>query len=145
MTELAKYRLTASVVVQDENECILLVSEADQQVYGKLNLPGGHVDKGENVVTCAIRECVEETGLTPVLFGLLGVYTNKSGINIVFLGTTNETLTTPGEDILECNWLSPSDIANLADNQILHPRKLRSIVSEVQSGLSHPMDIIKVL
>ncbi len=68
MTEAARYRLAASVVVQDADGRILVVSEADRRICGKINLPGGHVDPGEELATSAVRECAEETGLTPVLF-----------------------------------------------------------------------------
>jgi 8-oxo-dGTP diphosphatase len=41
---------------------------------GKWVLPGGYVDRGEEVTAAAIRETEEECGLTTRIVGLLGVY-----------------------------------------------------------------------
>ncbi len=49
------------VVIREEK--YLLVQEKNPKVYGKWNLPGGYVDKGETLEQAAIREAREEVGL----------------------------------------------------------------------------------
>lgn len=145
MTEPAKYRLAASVVVQDPDGRILLAREADPRVHGKINLPGGHVDPGEIVSDCALRELQKETGLPTILSGLLGVYINSGGVNVVSAGKADTTHTIPGEDIFECCWMLPEEIRNLPDVGILRPGKMGIIVSDSQSGRILPLDVIRAL
>lgn len=60
-----------NVVVQNERGEVLLTRRADN---GYWCLPGGHVDFGETVRECALREAYEETGLHVELVRLTGVY-----------------------------------------------------------------------
>lgn len=48
------------VIKKDGN--YLLVQERQPKVYGKWNLPAGHVDKDETIEQAAVREAKEETG-----------------------------------------------------------------------------------
>jgi len=71
-------KLTADMIVENDREEILLI-ERKNPPYGWA-LPGGFVDYGEKVENAAIRELVEETGISVTLdkVGLLGVYSDPS-------------------------------------------------------------------
>lgn len=52
---------------------ILLIKRISQHGDGTYSVPGGHIDFGESLEQCAIREVLEETGLAvsdPVLLGV---------------------------------------------------------------------------
>ena len=145
MAEPSTYRLAASMVVRDADGRVLVVREGDRRVRGKINLPGGHMDPGESAIECAVRELHEETGLSAEVLGLVGVYTNAGGVNVVFLGCAKATDTTPGDDILACEWLSSEAIAALPDEQFLRPKKFRRIVADVLNDRAFPTDVIQRL
>lgn len=65
---------TVDVVIHVAGRGIVLV-ERKNPPHGWA-LPGGFVDYGETCETAAVREAKEETGLSVVLTGLLGVYSD---------------------------------------------------------------------
>src|SRR5215813_10815651 len=71
------YYLSHKVVagtIPTEAGRIVLTRRAINPARGKWTFPGGYVDWGEPVEAAAIRETLEETGLTVELGGLIGVY-----------------------------------------------------------------------
>jgi 8-oxo-dGTP diphosphatase len=78
--ELTKYREAARAIVFDENKLIALL-HATKNFYYKL--PGGGVEKGEDVKTALERECKEEIGCEVEVLGELGSiveYRKKYGL-----------------------------------------------------------------
>jgi 8-oxo-dGTP pyrophosphatase MutT (NUDIX family) len=61
----------ANAIVLNERGEVLLIQRSDN---GRWCLPGGHVDYGETVAQCAVREAYEETGLQVAVERLSGVY-----------------------------------------------------------------------
>ncbi|WP_329614912.1 NUDIX domain-containing protein [Streptomyces brevispora] len=66
-----------NLLVIDDNGAILLQRRRDT---GQWALPGGAQDIGETAAQCAVRECLEETGIIAEVTGFLGVYTNPNHI-----------------------------------------------------------------
>src|SRR5262249_13810566 len=67
----------SNLLVVDETGAILLQRRRDT---GQWALPGGAQDIGETAAECAVRECLEETGIIAEITGFLGVYTNPNHI-----------------------------------------------------------------
>lgn len=62
----------ASVILHDDRGRVLLQHRMDLDVWG---LPGGILEIGEDILTCARRELLEETGLIAGELRLVGLYT----------------------------------------------------------------------
>ena len=67
-------KVSAGVRIEQENR-LLLVQRGIEPWYGKWYMPAGFVEVDEEPENAAIREAMEETGLTVKLDGLAGVYT----------------------------------------------------------------------
>lgn len=63
MTDKKYPRVGVAVIIQDEETKILLGLRKISHGAGTWGLPGGHLEWGESVADCAIREVLEETGL----------------------------------------------------------------------------------
>lgn len=50
--------------IQNGNK-VLLINKKRGLGHGKVNAPGGRIDRGEQAVDAAVRECVEEVGVEP--------------------------------------------------------------------------------
>jgi ADP-ribose pyrophosphatase YjhB (NUDIX family) len=68
---------SVNVVVTNDARDILLIRRTDN---GNWALPGGAVDLGESLLQAAVRETVEETGVTCEITGLSGIYTDPGHI-----------------------------------------------------------------
>jgi 8-oxo-dGTP diphosphatase len=60
-----KPRVGVACIVQ-KDEKILLGQRKGSHAVGCWGFPGGHLEFGESVESCAARELLEETGLTPL-------------------------------------------------------------------------------
>ena len=68
---------SANVIVDDGRDHLLLIQRSDN---GNWALPGGAMDLGETIVDAAVREVLEETGVTCRVTGLVGIYTNPNHV-----------------------------------------------------------------
>ncbi|MFI7230618.1 NUDIX hydrolase [Nonomuraea angiospora] len=64
---------SVNVVVTNEAGEVLLIRRSDN---GNWALPGGAIDLGESIPQAAIRETLEETGITCEITGLVGTYSD---------------------------------------------------------------------
>jgi ADP-ribose pyrophosphatase YjhB (NUDIX family) len=65
-------RAAASAAVF-RNRQVLLVERGKGALAGLWSLPGGHIEPGETAAAAALREVMEETGITAELLGLADV------------------------------------------------------------------------
>ena len=108
---------------------------------GKWDLPKGKLDEGEDLEACAIREIQEETGLRSLkleaplavtyhTYRQQGEHVIKESHWYLVKGEKSEPLSPQlDEDIDQCVWVRPQDVARLMDNT--HA----SIADVVRTGL----------
>lgn len=134
---------SANVVVVNEVGDILLIRRADNDNWA---LPGGAMDLGESLPDAAIRETVEETGITVELTGLVGIYTDprhvilytsngevRQEFSVVFTARPVGGQPRPSDESREVRWVSPGSIASLAMD-----RSMRMRVEHFLAGPEQP-------
>lgn len=69
--------VAATAFVQDEQGCVLLQRRTDNNLWA---LPGGAQDVGETLAETAVREVLEETGITVEVIDIVGIYSNPNHV-----------------------------------------------------------------
>jgi 8-oxo-dGTP pyrophosphatase MutT (NUDIX family) len=101
----------AGSAILDAEGRVLLV----HQTYGERlwEVPGGVVAPGESAWDAAVRECGEETGVTPVLPELSGIYYRSASDSYVFIFRALGVTGTPvpdGQEVDEVRYFHLEDI-----------------------------------
>ena len=105
-------KVAVGTIICNDCDHIVLVRRAIQPGYGKWVFPGGFVDRGEAVLTAAVREAREEAGVDIRIDRLLNVYSyaGLAPVIIVYVATmTGGTLVCDDEG-LEVQFFAPDDI-----------------------------------
>lgn len=90
---------------------ILLVRRGRPPFRGHWALPGGFVEVNESVEQAVLRELEEETGLRPVRYRFLGVYSRPGrdprgpSASVAFLMRGRPSSPRGGSDAREASWL----------------------------------------
>jgi len=111
-------KVAAAVIVEREGK-ILLVRRVNGPEEGKWSLPAGFVDGGEDPQSAAVRECLEETGLSVRILGLFDLiygleHPRGAGIVIVYRAEVQAGTLTPGDDAAEAAFFAASALPPLA-------------------------------
>lgn len=104
---------TVDVIVHDPQRGIVLVLRRNEP-HGWA-LPGGFIDYGESAEMAAVREVQEETGLSVVLDGLVGVYSEPGRdprhhtLSVVYAAHVDADAAAPcaGDDAAEARFFAP--------------------------------------
>ena len=128
----------SNLLVVDETGVILLQRRRDT---GQWALPGGAQDIGETAAQCAVRECLEETGILAEVTGFLGVYTNPAHIVAYsdgeirqqyensYIGRPVGGQPTVNDEADDVRWVAPADL----DALDIHP-SMRQQIDDYLSG-----------
>ena len=114
------FMVAGTMVVQDENGRILLQQRSDFDFWG---LPGGALERDEDIETCARRELFEETGLHVGALRLIGVYSHPKydvlypngdqiqQFNVCFVGqVTGGAMQVDGEETVAQRFFAPNEL-----------------------------------
>ena len=103
-------KVVAGTIPEQEGR-VLLTRRSINPGRGLWTFPGGFVDFGEAVTDAAVRETLEETGLTVSLTGLLNVYSYPgSPVIIVYTARVTGGTLTPCAENDRLEWLTPAEI-----------------------------------
>lgn len=133
----------ATVVERDGKFLMVKEKDGDQIVY---NQPAGHLDPGEDIISAAIRETLEETAWRVDIIGFLGIAQYSPNAEHTYLRSsfiahpleqTNQAL---DADIIQAEWLSHDELKAMRD-QLRSPLVLATI-EQYLSGNHYPLDAV---
>jgi 8-oxo-dGTP pyrophosphatase MutT (NUDIX family) len=123
---------SVNVVVTNDDGDILLIRRTDNNNWA---LPGGAMDLGESAAQAAVRETEEETGITPEITGLVGIYTDprhvihytsndevRQEFSIVLTGRPVSGRPTPSDESSEVRWVPAAEIGGYAMDRAMRKR-----------------------
>jgi ADP-ribose pyrophosphatase YjhB (NUDIX family) len=82
-------KVAVGTIIRAADDQLVLVRRAIEPGYGLWVFPGGYVDRGEEIMSAAIREAREESGLEIRIDSLVNIYSygGRSPIIIVYAAT----------------------------------------------------------
>jgi len=118
----------SKVLIFNKNDEILLLKRADKQQ--NWDLPGGHVQKGENFVDGAKRETKEETNLD--ISGLQVVKTDKKGKIVKYFKAIkhNGQISLDPEEHTDYKWVKIEDL-----DQYTIIKRMKSVIKDEMKAL----------
>lgn len=125
--------MAAVALIWNNNE-FLLIKRADQEGdpwSGQMALPGGHREPGESCEETAIRETMEETGLSISVKKSLGIYHTLNGHVSVsaFECTSDSRDVSPDGEVAEFFWV---DL-----NRLIHENERYTYSGHIIFGLTY--------
>ena len=109
----------AAAVLVKKDERVLLVRQVNEPARGMWTLPAGFVDAGEDPARAAERECLEETGLTVHVTGILDIIAGRehargADIVIVYHAQVVGGVLQARDDADQADWFPLTDLPPLA-------------------------------
>jgi ADP-ribose pyrophosphatase YjhB (NUDIX family) len=105
-------KVAVGTIIRTGDSRVVLVRRAIEPGYGLWVFPGGYVDRGEAVMTAAVREAREEAGLDVELDGLVNIYSypGRPMIIIVYTATIVGGELAVDDECLEARLFAPEEI-----------------------------------
>ena len=137
--------VTCSVMLERDDH-LLLVQEAAPAIYGKWNQPAGHLDPGETLFECAVREAREESGYVVELTALQAIYNettpDRQRINFCFRAKPcGEAGPVDPSEILSTRWFHKDELQHVPAAQLRHQIAAQRIADWL-AGKTAPLALI---
>lgn len=123
---------SVNVIVTDDAGRLLMICRTDN---GNWAIPGGAIDLGESLVSAAVRETLEETGITCAVTGISGIYTDpkhlihytsndevRQEFSIVVTARPVSGSPTPSSESSEVHWIDPDALDGLQMDRSMRMR-----------------------
>ncbi|GAA1290376.1 NUDIX hydrolase [Planotetraspora silvatica] len=114
---------SVNVVVTNDAGDILMIRRSDNDNWA---VPGGAIDLGESLPAAAVRETLEETGITCEITGIVGTYTDPKHVilytsngearqefSIVLTARALSGEPTPSSESTEVRWVPRDEVKAL--------------------------------
>ncbi|CAG9786195.1 unnamed protein product [Diatraea saccharalis] len=105
------------LVLNDKNQMLVVVEKHTEIAHWKL--PGGYVERGEDIQNAVIREIKEETGVDATFESLVtlrhthkAMFGNSDIYIVMLLKATSDTINKSDIEIKDCKWMDVEEFLN---------------------------------
>ncbi len=137
---------SASAVVRDRDGRVLMLRRVDNGLW---TIPTGRLKMNETISQCAIRECLEETGIEIEVTGLVGVFSDPVHVIAYYRGEnlhevrqpvnvclharpTGGNLTSSHDEASEVHWFGSDALNTLDIHRAIRRRVTHALTDGVQ-------------
>ncbi|WP_049572434.1 NUDIX hydrolase [Nonomuraea sp. SBT364] len=133
---------SVNVIVTNEAGDLLMIRRTDNDNWA---VPGGAIDLGESIPQAAVRETLEETGITCEITGLAGTYSDprhvilytsngeaRQEFSIVLTARAISGQPTPSDESREVRWVPRNQVGGLQMDRSMYLR-IKHYLSELSS------------
>ncbi|MEU4724744.1 NUDIX domain-containing protein [Nonomuraea dietziae] len=123
---------SVNVIVTNDAGELLMIRRSDNDNWA---VPGGAIDLGESIPTAAVRETLEETGITCEITGLVGTYSDprhvilytsngeaRQEFSLVLTARAVSGEPTPSDESREVRWVPRDEVASLTMDRSMRMR-----------------------
>ena len=105
-------KVAVGTIIRAEDDRVVLVRRAIEPGYGLWVFPGGYVDRGEPILSAALREAREESGLDVRIDRLINIYSYPGTVPIiiVYAATVLAGELCTDDECLEAQWFAADEI-----------------------------------
>lgn len=129
-----------------DGEKILLVKRATHLLEaGKYCLPGGYLDRDENLIEGILREVIEETGYEGVIPQLFRINDNpyrrnedRQNVSFIFIIKKGNMLSTPDDEVTEVKWFHLNELPHKDEVAFDHYETIEMYKKYVQKKFNIP-------
>jgi ADP-ribose pyrophosphatase YjhB (NUDIX family) len=134
-------KIAVGTIIRTASDRLVLVRRAIEPGYGKWVFPGGYVDRGEPLVSAAIREAREECGLDVHIDGLVNIYSypGRAPVIVVYAATATGGIIALDDESLES---AEFDVGSIPWDDLAF-RSTRDGLRDYLAGLLHPVSEIR--
>ena len=138
--------IVVGVCIKNDNNEILMVQEAKDEIRGLYNIPAGKLDSNESIIEGAIRETKEETGYDVRLDSILCIQylENKNILKIIFNASIiSGSINFDKNEIMDIKWIPIEKLESMTNNELRSYNSNINIIKDSKNNKNYPIDIIK--
>lgn len=138
--------VTCNAIIQKDNQVVLIKRSGKYTEPYKWGLPGGFMDRDENLFECITREVFEETGfkiVQPKLFLIVHLphrrHEDRQNIDVIFTASPGEKIGESDHEIEQVKWFDIPNIPQPEDMAFDHGLVLHRYFEHLRSPATLPI------